>query len=130
YTNPMSMLVLAAGRAVPEVQVVGLCHSVQGTSHLLADYAGVPYEQMEWECAGINHLAWFTKLRHQGRDLYESMLFEKFRREVEEGIREAEAGLAAFDSSNDTPWGGGDRVEKKYRHEDLVRKDMCLNFGA
>ncbi len=26
--------------------------------------------RMEWECAGINHLAWFVKLRHQGKDLY------------------------------------------------------------
>ena len=35
YTNPMSMMICAAGRAVPEISVVGLCHSVQGTSHLL-----------------------------------------------------------------------------------------------
>jgi alpha-galactosidase len=71
YTNPMNMLCLAAGRA-STMPVVGLCHSVQGTSHLLARRAGVPYEEMEWECAGINHLAWFTKLRHKGKDLYPS----------------------------------------------------------
>ncbi len=127
YTNPMSMLVLSAGRAVPEVPVVGLCHSVQGTSHLLAGYAGVDYAEMEWECAGINHLAWFTKLRHQGKDLYSSVLYDKFRREIEEGIREAEAGLASFDDTDDSH---GVAVEKKYKHEDLVRKDMCVNFGA
>lgn len=123
YTNPMSMLMLSAGRAVPEVQAVGLCHSVQGTSHLLAWYAGVPYEEMEWECAGINHLAWFTKLRHKGNDLYKSVLYEKFTREVAEGIREAEEGLASFDSRNsndNVPWKG----------QDLIRKDMCVNFGA
>lgn len=38
YTNPMNMLTLAAGR-VSSMQVVGLCHSVQGTSHLLAAQA-------------------------------------------------------------------------------------------
>ncbi len=129
YTNPMSMLCLGAGRAVPEVPVVGLCHSVQGTSHLLATYAEVPYEEMEWECAGVNHLAWFTKLAHRGRDLYTSVLYDKFRREIEEGIKEADAGLASHDNSNDTPWTGA-TVEKKYRFEDLVRKDMCVNFGA
>lgn len=123
YTNPMSMLVLAGGRAVPEVPVVGLCHSVQGTSHLLAKYADVPYSEMEWECAGVNHLAWFTKLRHQGRDLYTAVLYEKFKREIEEGIREAEAGLARCDCVQDDP-------NKKYKHDDLVRKDMCVNFGA
>ena len=128
YTNPMSMLVLAAGRAVPEVPLVGLCHSVQGTSHLLANYAGVSYDEMEWECAGINHLAWFTRLAHRGRDLYTTVLYEKFRREIEEGIREAEAGLASHDSTDASDHGSN--VVKTYKHEDLVRKDMCVNFGA
>jgi alpha-galactosidase len=63
YTNPMNMLCLAAGRTT-SLEFVGLCHSVQGTGHLLAERAGIPYPQMEWECAGINHLAWFTKLKH------------------------------------------------------------------
>ncbi|HEY1628701.1 MAG TPA: hypothetical protein VGF52_02515 [Tepidisphaeraceae bacterium] len=132
YTNPMSMLCLAAGRAVPQVPVVGLCHSVQGTSHLLAEYAGVPYGEMEWECAGINHLAWFTKLRHKGRDLYQSVLYEKFAREIAEGIREAEAGLARYDSTDNAQWGADKKkvLEAKYQQTDLVRKDMCVNFGA
>lgn len=124
YTNPMSMMVLAAGRAVPEVQVVGLCHSVQGTSHLLARYADVPYEEMTWECAGINHLAWFTRLEHRGNNLYTAVLYDKFAREIEEAYREADAGLAAFDSRNH---GEG---EKTWKTGDLIRKDMCLHFGA
>ena len=53
-----------------------------------------PIEEMEWECAGVNHLAWFTKLAHQGKDLYSSVLYKKFAKEVEEGVKEAEAGLA------------------------------------
>lgn len=128
YTNPMSMLVLAAGRAVPEVPVVGLCHSVQGTSHLLAGYAGVPYEEMEWECAGVNHLAWFTKLRHKGQCLYDKVLYAKFAAEIEEGIREAEAGLVDF--RTDVKWKWGDNAEVKYKQTDLIRKDMCVQFGA
>lgn len=126
YTNPMNMMCLAAGRAVPNVQVVGLCHSVQGTGRLLAGYAGVPYEEMHWNCAGINHLAWFTRLEHKGENLYTKTLYEKFRKEVAAGIAEAEQGLATFDS-RDTRGGNGDT---KYTHEDLIRKDMCLNFGA
>jgi alpha-galactosidase len=69
YTNPMSILVLAALRTV-DLPVVGLCHSVQGTSRQLAGYLGIPYPEMEWECAGINHNAWFTKLERGGEDLY------------------------------------------------------------
>ncbi len=69
YTNPMSAITLAAVR-LTELPVVGLCHSVQGTSRLLADYLEVPYEELRWDCAGINHMAWFTTLKHQGRDQY------------------------------------------------------------
>ncbi len=123
YTNPMSMMVTAAGRAVPEMQVVGLCHSVQGTSHLLAKYADVPYEEMSWECAGINHLAWFTRLEHKGENLYTKVLYEKFAREIAEGYKEFEAGITSHDSRSrysDNPW----------KQSDLIRKDMCVHFGA
>src|SRR5207249_615460 len=69
YTNPMSILTLAALRTI-DLPVVGLCHSVQGTSRQIAGYLDIPYEDMKWECAGINHNAWFTRLEHNGKDLY------------------------------------------------------------
>src|SRR5207302_7558549 len=40
YTNPMNMMCLAAART-STVKTVGLCHSVQGTSRMLAKYAGI-----------------------------------------------------------------------------------------
>jgi alpha-galactosidase len=69
YTNPMSALTLLALRATG-LSVVGLCHSVQGTSLQLAQYLDVPHKELHFRCAGINHLAWFTELAHQGEDLY------------------------------------------------------------
>jgi alpha-galactosidase len=69
YTNPMSILTLAAIRKV-DMPVVGLCHSVQGTSRQIAGYLDIPYDEMKWECAGINHNAWFTRLEHRGQDMY------------------------------------------------------------
>ncbi|HEX4216541.1 MAG TPA: alpha-galactosidase [Candidatus Dormibacteraeota bacterium] len=69
YTNPMSILTLAAIRATG-MPIVGLCHSVQGTSRRIAEYLEVPYEEMTWRCAGINHNAWFTELRRGEQDLY------------------------------------------------------------
>jgi alpha-galactosidase len=69
YSNPMSILTLAAARA-SELEVVGLCHSVQGTSRQLATYLDIPYDRIEWRCAGINHNAWFTTLEQDGEDLY------------------------------------------------------------
>lgn len=124
YTNPMAMLCTAASRAT-SMQVVGLCHSVQGTSNLLAKYAGIPYPEMRWECAGINHLAWFTKLEHQGRDLYPLL-----KREFAAQIRRA---LAEYDAGTIPPeYLAADRLpeEAEDHRRDLVRKDMCLHFGA
>jgi len=73
YTNPMSMITMATSRHIGK-PVLGLCHSVQGTSKLLANLAGVPYDEMEWRCGGINHMAWFTTLKHKGKDLYPTLL--------------------------------------------------------
>lgn len=69
YTNPMSALTLLALRATGLV-VVGLCHSVQGTAQRLASYLDVPSEELRFQCAGINHLAWFTELSYLGEDMY------------------------------------------------------------
>ena len=73
YTNPMSILTLAA-LTQTSMQTVGLCHSVQGSSRQLAGYLDVPYDELEWRCAGLNHNAWFTVLRHRGQDQYPHLL--------------------------------------------------------
>jgi alpha-galactosidase len=72
YTNPMSMLVWAVA-AQSEIPTVGLCHSVYWTVRSLAEYVGVPWQEIEAESAGVNHLAFVTRLAHGGRDLYPAL---------------------------------------------------------
>jgi len=81
YTNPMSIMCLAAAMA-SDAKVVGLCHSTQGSSRRLAEYTGVPYDEMKWSCAGINHMAWFCQLSHNGQDLYPELI-EKVQSDAE-----------------------------------------------
>lgn len=69
YTNPMAMNMMAVDRAVG-VPAVGLCHSVQGTSRQLAQYVGLPYEDIGYKVAGINHVAFFLEFKYRGRDAY------------------------------------------------------------
>jgi len=69
YTNPMAMLCHAMQRET-DVVSTGLCHSVQGTSAMLARWAGVEPEEVDYVCAGINHMAWFIEFKHNGQDLY------------------------------------------------------------
>ncbi|MFN3729229.1 MAG: alpha-glucosidase/alpha-galactosidase [Fimbriimonadaceae bacterium] len=99
YTNPMSIMCLAAWRA-SSMPTVGLCHSVQGTSQMLARYANVPYEQVQWKCAGVNHLAWFTEFNGPEGDLYPALMAQ---------ARDRESDFAKAEP---------------------VRSDMMLHFGA
>jgi len=69
YTNPMAMLCHAM-QSQTDIQLTGLCHSVQGTAAMLEGWLGLKPGQMDYQCAGINHMAWYLKLEHKGKDLY------------------------------------------------------------
>ncbi len=69
YTNPMAMLTWLHS-AASKIANVGLCHSVQGTSQELARYLGIPYSELIYLVAGINHQAWFLELKQGKEDLY------------------------------------------------------------
>lgn len=99
YTNPMNVMCLAAARH-SSMEVVGLCHSVQGTSRMLAGYADTEYEKVQWKCAGINHLAWFTEFNGPEGSLYPTLMSQ-----------------------------ARDR-ESKFAKDEPVRSDMMIHFGA
>src|SRR5512140_2841521 len=69
YVNPMAINCWAVADASGRPHV-GLCHSVQGTSALLARWIDVPYDEVSYLCAGINHQAWFLQFRRGNQDLY------------------------------------------------------------
>jgi len=71
YANPMGANCSALGR-LAKVQFIGLCHGVQTTLDLISRYVDVPKDQVDYVCAGINHMAWFLALRDKrdGRALY------------------------------------------------------------
>jgi alpha-galactosidase len=69
YVNPMAMVTWAILRTTP-IRTVGLCHSVQGTAAQLAEVIGVPLEEINYLCAGINHLAFYLRFERNGQDLY------------------------------------------------------------
>jgi alpha-galactosidase len=69
YVNPMAMLCWAINRS-SNIKTVGLCHSVQGTAARLAHDIGVPIEEINYLCAGINHMAFYLKFERNDEDLY------------------------------------------------------------
>ncbi|ROR93297.1 alpha-galactosidase [Salana multivorans] len=68
YANPMAMATSYLNAL--GLRTVGLCHSVQGTTRMLARTLEVPYEEVSYRCAGINHQAWVLELRRGREDLY------------------------------------------------------------
>ena len=70
YTNPMAMLCWATYAGTPQRRVVGLCHSVQNTTRQLSEYVGVPFEDVTFLGAGVNHQAWILRFERDGEDLY------------------------------------------------------------
>lgn len=79
YANPMAANCLALGR-VSAIPFVGLCHGVQTTLDLIASYCGIKDKsEITYTCGGVNHMDWFLRLEHNGRDLYPQLreLFER-----------------------------------------------------
>lgn len=71
YVNPMAINQWALSRG-SSIQTVGLCHSVPHTAHELSEDIGVPYDDINYLVAGINHMAFYLKFEHKhtGEDLY------------------------------------------------------------
>ena len=69
YANPMAINMWGLAELC-EVEAYGLCHSVPITAEQLAGDLGLPPEELDYTVAGINHMAFFLRLEHQGRDLY------------------------------------------------------------
>jgi len=69
YTNPMAILCQAM-QLTTNLKITGLCHSVQGTAEMLARWCDVPFKELNYVCAGINHMAWYLKLEYRGKNLY------------------------------------------------------------
>lgn len=72
YANPMAINMWAL-TLMADVEAYGLCHSVPTTAHHLAGDLGVPFDELEYLAAGINHMCFFLRLEHQGTDLYPAL---------------------------------------------------------
>jgi alpha-galactosidase len=70
YTNPMAMNVTFLHRVAPQLKVLGLCHSVYWTMVGLCELVDVPYDEVSYWSAGVNHQAWVLRWERSGENLY------------------------------------------------------------
>ena len=112
YANPMAMSCWFLDRL--GVETVGLCHSVQGTSRMLARQLDVPYEEVDFRCAGINHQAWFLEFRRGDEDLYprlrETMIRRHLGRPNPDGLAADHGAHSDADRGDSVYEGGSERV--------------------
>jgi len=69
YVNPMAINSIGMGKS-GNIKFVGLCHGVQTTLDLIAGYTNCQKSEIDFICAGINHMAWFLKIEKDGEDMY------------------------------------------------------------
>jgi alpha-galactosidase len=79
YVNPMAINTWAITAKYPAIRQVGLCHSVQGTASELAHDLDIPYDNIRYRAAGINHMAFFLNFEEvmpdgTYRDLYPDLV--------------------------------------------------------
>ena len=84
YVNPMAMLTWAMNRATP-IKTVGLCHSVQGTAEQLARDLNIPIQEINYRCAGINHMAFYLNFERRLPDGAVEDLYPRLRQVIAEG---------------------------------------------
>ena len=116
YVNPMVMNMMAIDARYPELKAVGLCHSVQGTAAMLARDLGEKFEDIDFECAGINHMAFYTRFAKKadggaGEDLYPRL------RQVAQQILANER----TSTRTEEPMDHGKLMPEKVRYEMLMR---------
>jgi alpha-galactosidase len=83
YVNPMAMNMWAVNRG-SKIKKVGLCHSVQGTAEQLAGDIQVPISEINYVCAGINHMAFYLKFERKTADGVED-LYPRIRQIASQG---------------------------------------------
>ena len=69
YVNPMAIVTGAILKATG-IKTVGLCHSVQVCARDLLKAVDLPFDNVEYLIAGINHQAWLLNISRQGVDQY------------------------------------------------------------
>lgn len=124
YANPMSLNCWALN--LLGVKVVGLCHSVQGTSKMLAHELGVPYEEVSFKCGGINHQAWFVEFKHKGVDVYprlREVMFQKYPSPLEVDAETRKP------TSRFVQRGLDHQAEDEVYYHERVRTEIMRTFG-
>ena len=118
YVNPMCSNMIAINNAYPGIKTVGLCHSVQGTAEMLAKDLNEKIEDIDYLCAGINHMAFYKKFLKKNGDKEED-LYPRLKKLADEIVNDKKISSRSMEK---------DRESNKVLHE-KVRYEILRRFG-
>ena len=118
YVNPMCSNMIAINNACPGIKTVGLCHSVQGTAEMLAKDLNEKIEDIDYLCAGINHMAFYKKFLKKNGDKEED-LYPRLKKLADEIVNDKKISSRSIEK---------DRESDKVLHE-KVRYEILRRFG-
>lgn len=87
HSNPMAMNTWACNKYGYGVEYIGLCHGVEHGFSQICKALGLPKEEVNYICAGVNHQTWFIKVEHKGEDMIPKIL-EGFENDPELALNE------------------------------------------
>ena len=73
YSNPNAMATWACNK-YGKVHTIGLCHGEIHGEMQIAEVLGIPREELDIVCAGINHQTWYISVKHHGKDMLDQIL--------------------------------------------------------
>jgi len=73
FANPSGLVTEALLRH-SDVQAIGLCNIPWNAKAQIAEWLGVPVQEVEMDYVGLNHLSWIRGVRVRGQDRTEQML--------------------------------------------------------
>lgn len=73
YSNPNAMATWACNK-YGGVPTLGLCHGEIHGEHQIAEVLGIPHNELDFTCAGINHQTWYIAVKHHGKDMLDQIL--------------------------------------------------------
>jgi alpha-galactosidase len=126
YANPMAINCWGLNNA--GIRTVGLCHSVQGTTWMLAQQIGVDYADVSFKCYGINHQAWITEFKVKGRDVYPRLRRTMLDRFPSPTAQEGSKLAVARPGKSHAKQLAVDHDEDVY-HQERVRTEIMRTFG-
>ena len=86
HSNPMAVLCRALHKHTG-INVIGICHGVQGGLAYAAEILELPVEDLNCDWIGTNHYFWFTRVMNRNVDVYSELMRRGAERNAPEGKR-------------------------------------------